>query len=187
MGGPGPAEARSVGARRPAAAADRAAPPAVVATLPGVAGPATAVFGLTEIEPPAGAPDALRADLLELTRRRLAFGRVQLLAALLEARRPPLGGLEWRPLDLAGGAAWGEDVAAGDLLRVGARVVVLDRDADASTPGTPGVLDPDDLCLDYARGAAARRLGDVFAAARARPATSSGRASTTLRPVSGRR
>ena len=42
-------------------------------------------------------------------------------------------------------------------MQVGARWVVLYRDA-----GRVGVLDPEDLCLDFDQGASIRRLSDVF-------------------------
>jgi hypothetical protein len=53
---------------------------------------------------------------------------------------------------------WGKaGVAAGDLLRVGNRVVVVYRD-----DGTPGRLDGADLCFDYLEGPAVERLESVF-------------------------
>jgi hypothetical protein len=136
-------------------------PTAVVATLPGPAGPASAVFGLTEIEPPPGADDALRAELLRLTRQRLAFGRLELLATILEAAGRDVGELDWERIDLEGEVPWEEEVAAGDLVRVGDRVVVLYRDAAGA--GRPGALDREDLCFDYEGGAAVRPLAAVFA------------------------
>jgi hypothetical protein len=142
-----------------------AAPTMVVAALPPPAGPASAVFGLTEIQPPPDAGKAVQQELLRRTRARLAFGRVVLLADLLDAAGRTWESLAWQPVDLRGEVAWGGDgVATGDLVRVGDRVVVLDRDA-----GRAGVLDPDDLCFDYVRGAAVRPLGAVFAAPEGEP------------------
>lgn len=137
--------------------------PTAVVTLPGVAGPASAVFGLTGIEPPPGAGSEVHAELVRMTRERLAFGRLALLRSILDAAaRGPGGGvsadLEWSLIDLDAGPAWGPGgVATGDLLRVGERFVVLYRDE-----GTRGVLDRDDLCFDYARGSVVRSLARVF-------------------------
>jgi hypothetical protein len=139
--------------------ADPAAFPTAVVTLPGPAGPASAVFGLTGIEPPLGAGEELQATLLDWTRERLAFGRVSLLRAILDAAGFAFDQLEWRLADLEAGPPWGgEGVATGDLLRVGERFVVLYQDR-----GQAGVLDREDLCFDYARGSVVRPLGHVFA------------------------
>jgi hypothetical protein len=136
-----------------------AAPAMVVATLPPPAGPASAVFGLTEIAPPPGAGADLLAGLERLTRDRRAFGRLALLATILEGVGRSFADLTWKGIGLDGEEPWGDGgVATGDLLRVGDRVVVLYRDA-----GRAGVLDRADLCFDYVRGAAVRPLGDVFA------------------------
>lgn len=135
--------------------------PAVYSALPGPAGPASLAFGLTQIEPPAGAGADLLSHLAEMTRRRLAFSRAPLLREVLAAAGTTSGALAWETVDLAAGPAWGEGgggVGTGDLLRAGARVVVLYRDQ-----GTAGVLDRDDLCFDYERGAAVRPLSEVFA------------------------
>jgi len=43
------------------------------------------------------------------------------------------------------------------LVRVGERVVIL-----AADHGLPGYLDRDDLCIDFDRGIAVRRLGEIF-------------------------
>ncbi len=146
---PGPAEVM----------ADPAAFPTAVVTLPGPAGPASAVFGLTGIEPPPGAGEEVQATLFGWTRERLAFGRVALLRAILDAAGVAFDQLEWRLADLEAGPPWGDEgVAAGDLLRVGERFVVLYQDH-----GEAGVLDREDLCFDYARGSVVRPLGHVFA------------------------
>lgn len=177
-GGPGAGvenagSAASGGAEAPDTAAAAAAPsgpaaaaPSVVtATLPGPAGPASAVFGLTEIAPPSGADEQMRVELLRLTRSHYAFGRLELLATVLEAAGRKVEDLAWERIDLEGDVPWGQvvgSVAPGDLLRVGDRVVMLYRDADDG--GRPGGLDRADLCFDYVAGAAVRPLGHVFAA-----------------------
>jgi hypothetical protein len=136
--------------------------PGVYAALPGPAGPASLAFGLTQIEPPAGGGADLLRRLAELTRRRVAFTRGLLLREVIAASGRAPGEVAWATVDLGAGPAWGGDgdagVDTGDLLRAGARVVVLFRDR-----GTPGVLDRDDLCFDYEQGAAVRALSEVFA------------------------
>jgi hypothetical protein len=164
--------------------------PTVTAYLPGAARPASEVFGLTQLEAPAdevrtdtlrdldelGDAGALRRSLVELTRQRLAFSRLPLLAEVLAAAGVEADAVPWQPIELAGALAWGEEVHAGDLLSAGGRVVVLYRDAapPAAVPdGTAaapaidsgpgdGRLDGDDLALDYVRGASVRRLSEVF-------------------------
>ncbi len=133
--------------------------PAVRRVLPGLVGPASKVFGLTQLELAAEAPPALRERVGELTRSGLAFSRVTVLWDQIRAAGKRLEDLEWRNIDLTGGIRWGEPAAAGDLLRVGERMVVLVEDR-----GEPEVLDYDDLCFDYERGAAVRALSDVFSA-----------------------
>ena len=137
--------------------------PAVYSALPGPAGPASLAFGLSQIEPPAGAGSELLGPLADLTRRRILFSRAPLLREVMAAAGTTSGELSWETVDLAAGPAWGEGgarsgVGTGDLLRAGARVVVLYRDR-----GTAGVLDRDDLCFDYEQGAAVRPLSEVFA------------------------
>ncbi|HUO86155.1 MAG TPA: hypothetical protein VM617_02090 [Thermoanaerobaculia bacterium] len=158
--------------------------PTVHAALSGPPRAASEVFGLTQIEiagkegsssSPGGGE--LRGTLVELTRERLAFSRVPLLAEVLAAADVAADELPWQPVTLGGTLAWGGEISAGDLLRAGGRVVVLYRDAApadagdgpvgaavpaaASGPGD-GRLDGDDLCLDYVRGASVRRLSEVF-------------------------
>lgn len=156
---PGPAEAL----------AEPEAFPTAVVTLPGAAAPASAAFGLTGIEPPPDAGEALRGELQRLTRERLAFSRLTLLREILDAAGKATDELEWRLVDLDAGPPWSADgggageprsegVATGDLLRVGERVVVVYRDR-----GAEGVLDREDLVFDYARGSVVRPLAQVFA------------------------
>lgn len=135
--------------------------PTVYAALPGSAGPASLAFGLTQVEPPASPGSELLGRLADLTRRRLAFSRAPLVAQVIQAAGRSRADLGWAEVDLTAGPAWreGEDgVGTGDLIRVGARVVVLFRDR-----GTPGRLDRADLAFDYERGAAVRPLSEVFA------------------------
>lgn len=127
--------------------------------LPGAVGPASKVFGLTQLEVGSEAPPALRERTAELIRSGLAFSRVTVLWDQIRAAGKRLEDLEWRGIDLTGEIRWGEPAVAGDLLRVGERVVVLFEDR-----GDPEVLDYDDLCFDYERGAAVRALSEVFQA-----------------------
>lgn len=149
---PGPAEAL----------AEPESFPTAVVTLPGAPAPASAAFGLTAIEPPPGAGQELQSGLVRLTSERLAFGRLALLRAILDAAGRAPAVLEWRLVDLDAGPPWdgggGEGASTGDLVRVGERFVVLYQDR-----GTEGVLDRDDLCFDYARGSVVRPLAHVFA------------------------
>lgn len=134
--------------------------PTIYAALPGPAAPASLAFGLSQLEPPPSPPAALHARLSRLTRQRLAFSRVTLVAQMIRAAGLTRAELDWTDVDLAAGPPWGEDEGAadtGDLVRAGSRVVVLFRDA-----GTEGTLDRADLCFDYERGAAVRPLSEVF-------------------------
>ncbi len=137
--------------------------PTVVMTLPGAAAPASRVFGLSQLEPPAGAGPELLAQIDELARNGVAFSRVTVLRDQLEHAGKRFEDLEWRNVDLRGEVRWGRSgvpgaAGAGDLLRVGDRTVVLYEDR-----GEPGVLDYGDLCFDFVRGPLVRALGDVFA------------------------
>jgi hypothetical protein len=146
----------------PDAAAARESPasfPGVTAALPGPLGPASRLFGLTQVEPVEGKDGDLLRQIQDLTDRRLAFSRVTALDAVLRSAGAELGELSWRRVDLSAGPPWGEAGAmAGDLVRVGERVVFLYQDH-----GLPGVLDRADLCFDLARGAQVRALHEVFA------------------------
>ena len=124
----------------------------------GLLAPATRVFGLPQIERAAAAPaELLTGEIADLSRRELGFSQVLLLRDLLRAADRRFEDLQWRLVDLAGEARWDDAVRPGDLLRVGDRVVILYQDH-----GQDGVLDPEDLCLDYVRGPAVRRLDEVF-------------------------
>jgi len=146
--------------------------PTVTASLAGPAGPASAAFGLTQVEPPPDAGAELRDRLVELTARKVAFSRLPLVAEVLAAAGVPPGAVPWRSVGLDGEVAWGSEAHPGDLLQAGGRIVVLYRDAApaAEGPGAAaegagpgdGRLGPDDLVFDYVRGAVVRRLSDVF-------------------------
>ena len=60
----------------------------------------------------------------------------------------------WTGVELDGSRQWPQP---GDLLRAGPRLVMFLKDE-----GVEGWLDYDDLCLDFDRGAAIRRLGEIF-------------------------
>ena len=157
--------------------------PTVTESLPGPAGPASAVFGLTQVRLPKdeGPPDGvsaaeldalargeLRQELVELTRQRLAFATLPVLREVLDAAGADAGALPWRYVSVDGTARWGDAVHPGDLLRSGQRVVVLYADAAPGQAGETkpapgdGVLDGDDLAFDFAFGAVVRPLSAVF-------------------------
>ncbi len=141
--------------------------PTIYSSLPGAAaGAASLAFGLTELEPPPAPSAALLARLTDLTRRRLAFSRPTLIRQVIEAAGREPESLDWQRIDLDDGPPWDASaggVHAGDLLRVGARVVVLYE--DRGTGSARGRLDRQDLCFDFAQGSAVRRLSDVFTGA----------------------
>lgn len=118
----------------------------------------SAVFGLPQVEIAGGEPRALVAEVSELWRRRLAFSRLIVLREMLESHGREWEELDWQAVDLEEGPEWSDDgAAAGDLLRVGERFVVLAYDE-----GDEGRLDDADLGFDFDKGAVARRLGEVF-------------------------
>ena len=132
--------------------------PAVTARLPGPLAVPSAVFGTPQVELAEGVDDAAESAVVDLRRRRLIFGRLPLLRDLLDRAGRSWDGLDWQAVDLAEGPEWGADgVAPGDLLRVGERFVVLVVDE-----GAAGRLDDGDLGFDFDRGAALRRLGEIF-------------------------
>jgi hypothetical protein len=132
--------------------------PTLVASLPAPLGALSRLFGLPQIEPGPGAPEPVVERLEEARERDLAFSRVGALQALLNEAGIAAGDLVWREVDLSAGPYWrAEGVAVGDLARVGDRLVVL-----AADRGAVGRLDRADLCFDFERGAAVRRLGEVF-------------------------
>ncbi len=114
-------------------------------------------LGLTQLVPPADPPVELVRQIDELARHRIAFSRLTLLRDLARASGTSFGNLVWSSLDIAEQMRWPSDAQAGDLLRVGDRVVVLFRDR-----GEPGLVDYQDLCFDFVQGIEVRALGDVF-------------------------
>ncbi len=137
--------------------------PTVAATLEG-ARAASRVFGLSQLEAAEGSAPELLEKLADLYGRQLSFSRLLVLRSILEDAGTSLDDLESRRVDLEKDRlAWGSEAHTGDLVRVGARWVVLYRDAgDAGDPGVVGRLDPLDLCFDFDRGAEVRPIGEVF-------------------------
>ncbi len=140
--------------------------PGVIASLPGGAGPASTVFGLTQLEPPLDASEELHRRLTELTYGGFAFSRLPLVGLLVASTGLTPAELDWRAVELNAQTPWTAEprregspaaVAAGDLLQVGSRFVVLYRDE-----GVAQRLDPADLCFDFVQGASIRELGEVF-------------------------
>ncbi len=137
----------------------------VVARLPAALGPPSAVFGLPEIERGDGDWDqAALARLQQLHSDGLAFSRLTVLRELLDAGGVSWGDLNWQLASLDGSRSWRDanvgSPAPGDLVRVGDRWVVLL--GDETGEGEVGMLDGADLCLDFAAGAAVRRLDQIF-------------------------
>lgn len=142
--------------------------PTVVAALPGPAGPASSVFGLTHLVAPPDAPAELQRQLVDLTREHLAYATLPVIRRVIFGAGADPEDLPWRYVDFDGTLAWGDDAHPGDLLRAGERIVVLYTDAapgqteqSEPAPGN-GVLDRDDLCFDLVQGASVRSLGEVF-------------------------
>lgn len=147
--------------RTPSVEAARAGDPAVtsaVATLDPPLEVLSSRFGLTEAAVEAAAPAAVEAGVAELVERRLAFERTPLLAEHVAAAGGAGAPLSWRRIDVLGSdLRWGDDVAPGDLLQAGSRLVTLFRDE-----GEPGRLDPEDVVFDLWKGLRVLRLGEVF-------------------------
>lgn len=131
--------------------------PTVRESLPGPAGPASAVFGLTQWVLPEDPGAALLTRVTELARDHLAFSRATVLRDQLRVAGLEFGALEWRRVELGANAAWDRGAAPGDLVRAAGRLVVLYRDR-----GVIGAIDYEDLAFDYARGARVRALGEIF-------------------------
>lgn len=132
--------------------------PTVRLRLPAPLGPASEVFGLTQIQVEGGEPSPeLRRSIDELVRQDLAFTRSSVLRRQILGAGAQPGELDWTTVETGAGVAWGETVRGGDLLRAGDRAVVLWQDR-----GLEGELDDLDLCFDYVDGASVRTLGEVF-------------------------
>ncbi len=133
---------------------------AIVAGLPAPLAGLSRRFGLTQLELAGEADPALAGAARELVGKGLVFERVEAFRAHLEAAGSSAADLDWRELDLAANElAWERDVAPGDLVQSGGRIVVLFRDE-----GLPGRLDGGDLCFDFDRGAKIYRLEQLFRA-----------------------
>lgn len=147
---------RSWGAEEIVARADEF--PTVRALLPGPLAASSAVFGTPQLELGAGAPEEVREAVGSYWRRRLAFSRLLVLRAELERAGASLESLAWRTIELEAGPPWGPaGAAAGDLLRVGERFVILVADE-----GEAGRLDYRDLAFDFDKGAALWPLEAIF-------------------------
>jgi hypothetical protein len=131
--------------------------PTLVALLPGAAGPASRVFGLPQLETSPTAEASVPERLRDMAQRQLAFSRLLVLGSVLQEAGLDPERLPWSRIDLGARLPWDERVKSGDLVRVGARMVVLYRDA-----GEESVLDAGDLCFDFEQGATVRALGEVF-------------------------
>ena len=143
----------------PALPDDDADMPTVVVSLAGALAAPSRVFGLTQIEILAPDLTSVADWLTSRSARQLAFSRLTVIKEMLSAAGLTYEDLAWRDVDLESGPGWGgEGVAAGDFLRVGDRLVVLVEDL-----GTPSVLDYQDLCFDYHKGAKVQPLREVFA------------------------
>ena len=128
--------------------------PTVSATLEGALAPVTRLFGLPQVELAPGAAREEQRTLYEWTERALAFSRLTLLRRLIDETGVAWEDVRWTEVELDGSRQWPQP---GDLLQAGPRLVMLLKDE-----GVEGRLDYDDLCLDFDRGAAIRRLGEIF-------------------------
>lgn len=130
----------------------------VQATLPGALALPSRVYGLSQIEPMSEVALGVIEKLTEWYQGNMAFSRLLVLRDLLDRSGTTYGDLDWTAVELGVDQFWGEEgVMAGDLLRVGNRwvIVLLDQ-------ASQGLLDREDLCLDFDKGARVRQIGDVF-------------------------
>ncbi len=139
----------------PGSAADLAT---VVASVPGRLEVPTRFFGITQIE---SGPDT-EPEVLELmeswTASGLVFSKRTVLREMLKRLQIGYEDLVWIDIDITEGVDWGAGgVGEGDLLRVGERWVVLFSDK-----GEPGLLDREDLCLDFDKGPRVSQISEVF-------------------------
>lgn len=132
--------------------------PTVVAELESSLALPSRLFGLSQIEV-ADAAFKREAETLQAWHDAdLIFSYVALLRAMVDRAGVSWDDLEWSAIELAAGPSWSPDsVVAGNLVRVGERVVVLYEDR-----GVAGTLDYEDLCFDFREGAKVLPLGDVF-------------------------
>jgi len=141
-----------------ATSADAPAGVALVAALPRPLATVSAALGRTQLEPSPALDEETAKRLVVLHERSAAFVATRLWAEHLAESKRSAESLVWRPVDVAAGdLVWDRDVATGDLLQAGERLVILFRDA-----GSPARLDPADLVFDAARGLRILRLDEVF-------------------------
>lgn len=127
-------------------------------TLPKGLALASSVYGLSQIEPLPEAMASVSQQLANWYDERVSFSRLLLLRDMVGAIGTTYGDLEWLAVELSASQAWGEEgVQAGDLLRVGNRWLILLKDQV-----NRGVLDREDLGLDFDKGARIRQIGEVF-------------------------
>ena len=140
--------------------------PTVIVEAASGAALASRAFGLTQLEPPADPSSQLLAQIDELAGAGIAFSRLTLLRDLVTAAGTTFSGAPWQSVELTGTQVFGHGgVMAGDLLRVGDRVVVLYKDGDegqGEAEALTGFLDYGDLCFDLEQGLEVRQLDEVF-------------------------
>jgi len=130
----------------------------VRATLPGRLALPSRVYGLSQVEPGPETVATVPEQLTQWYRGGLVFSRLMLLRDILDRSGTSYGELGWVAVELDVDQVWGEGgVTAGDLMRVGTRWVVVLQDR-----ALEGILDRDDLCLDFDKGARVRQIGEVF-------------------------
>lgn len=142
----GPGEVTALGERFPTVVAEKA----------GALTPTTRVFGLTQIEVGSDERESSLAELATLYTQRLAYSRLLLLRDQIAHSGRSVADIRWQLVPIDGSVTW-SSLAAGDLLQVGSRTVVLYSDFDED-----GTLGPEDLCFDLEAGIAVRHLTDVF-------------------------
>ncbi len=128
--------------------------PTVFSQLGGTLGPPSAVFGLPQLELGESATAPASEAVAEWRREGLAFSRLAVIHDAINGAGAVPDELAWEAVELTGEVPW---EAAGDLIRVGERWVLTYQDL-----GVEGRLDYEDLCFDFDKGAAVRRLGDIF-------------------------
>ena len=130
----------------------------VVSALPEPLSVPSSAYGLTQIEPGPDSPPEVLDQLADWYEQQLAFSRLAVLREHLGRSGVEYRNLEWVAVELGVDQRWGgEGAMEGDLLRVGNRWVVLLQDR-----GTEQILDRNDLCLDFDKGARMRLVGEVF-------------------------
>lgn len=132
--------------------------PTVVVSLPERLRLASSAFGLTHLSLATSQPEVV-AHVGELSEQRLASSLPTLLGRELRRRGFDPVRAPWEAIDFVEQeVAWSPgSIGPGTVVRVGGRAVFLLADSNAN-----GRLDPEDLCLDFERGAAVRPLAEVF-------------------------